>query len=311
MSPAIGRQPARACGPAAGPSSTRTRTIPISTTRPRSALALDRFDSARYRAAIDRAAEWVIGMQSRNGGWGSFDADNTHYYLNHIPFADHGALLDPPTADVSARCLGFLAQLGYGARSPGGRRGDRLSASASRSPTAAGSAAGAPTTSTAPGRCSPRSTPPGIDAGFARNAARRRLAARAPARRWRLGRRRRILLAGRSRTARRRTAPPSQTAWALLALMAAGEVEQSGGRARHRLSDRQPGRRRQLGRAVVHGGRFPARLLPALSRLPRLFPALGSRPLSPSVARQLAAGALRHLRSHGGTRMCRAASFCP
>jgi len=76
-------------------------------------LALDRFARARYRNAIDRAAEWVIGMQCRNGGWGAFDADNTHYYLNHIPFADHGALLDPPTADVSARCLGFLAQLEY------------------------------------------------------------------------------------------------------------------------------------------------------------------------------------------------------
>jgi squalene-hopene/tetraprenyl-beta-curcumene cyclase len=82
------------------------------------ALALDRFDSARYRQAIDRAAEWVVGMQSRNGGWGSFDADNTHYYLNHIPFADHGALLDPPTADVSARCLGFLAQIGYASDHP-------------------------------------------------------------------------------------------------------------------------------------------------------------------------------------------------
>ena len=82
------------------------------------ALALDRFDSARYRNAIDRAAEWVIGMQSRNGGWGSFDADNTHYYLNHIPFADHGALLDPPTADVSARCLAFLSQIGYDADHP-------------------------------------------------------------------------------------------------------------------------------------------------------------------------------------------------
>jgi squalene-hopene/tetraprenyl-beta-curcumene cyclase len=76
------------------------------------ALALDRFDGTRYRNAIDRAAEWVIGMQSRNGGWGSFDADNMHTYLNQIPFADHGALLDPPTADVSARCLGFLAQIG-------------------------------------------------------------------------------------------------------------------------------------------------------------------------------------------------------
>jgi squalene-hopene/tetraprenyl-beta-curcumene cyclase len=75
------------------------------------AMALDRFDAGRYREAIDRAAEWVIGMQSRNGGWGAFDADNTYDYLNYIPFADHGALLDPPTADVSARCVGFLAQV--------------------------------------------------------------------------------------------------------------------------------------------------------------------------------------------------------
>jgi squalene-hopene/tetraprenyl-beta-curcumene cyclase len=53
-------------------------------------------------------------MQSRNGGWGAFDADNTHFYLNHIPFADHGALLDPPTSVVTARCVGMLAQLGFG-----------------------------------------------------------------------------------------------------------------------------------------------------------------------------------------------------
>jgi squalene-hopene/tetraprenyl-beta-curcumene cyclase len=61
--------------------------------------------------AIARAREWVIGMQSRNGGWGAFEPENTHTYLNNIPFADHGALLDPPTADVSARCLSFLAQM--------------------------------------------------------------------------------------------------------------------------------------------------------------------------------------------------------
>jgi len=82
------------------------------------ALALDRFGAARYGAAIDRAAEWVVGMQSRSGGWGAFDADNTHYYLNHIPFADHGALLDPPTADVTARCVSFLSQIGYGRDHP-------------------------------------------------------------------------------------------------------------------------------------------------------------------------------------------------
>jgi squalene-hopene/tetraprenyl-beta-curcumene cyclase len=75
------------------------------------ALALDRMDREKFRENIERAAEWIVGMQSKNGGWGSFDADNTYEYLNHIPFADHGALLDPPTADVTARCVGMLAQL--------------------------------------------------------------------------------------------------------------------------------------------------------------------------------------------------------
>lgn len=65
----------------------------------------------RHRQSIERAAEWVAGMQSRNGGFASFDADNTHYYLNEIPFADHGALLDPPTSDVTARCVTFLTLL--------------------------------------------------------------------------------------------------------------------------------------------------------------------------------------------------------
>jgi squalene-hopene/tetraprenyl-beta-curcumene cyclase len=77
------------------------------------AMALEREDAARHRVALERAAEWIVGMQSRNGGWGAFDADNTQYYLNHIPFADHGALLDPPTEDVTARCVGYLLQAGY------------------------------------------------------------------------------------------------------------------------------------------------------------------------------------------------------
>jgi squalene-hopene/tetraprenyl-beta-curcumene cyclase len=51
-------------------------------------------------------------MQSENGAWGAFDADNEFHYLNNIPFADHGALLDPPTDDVTARCVSMLAQLG-------------------------------------------------------------------------------------------------------------------------------------------------------------------------------------------------------
>ena len=82
------------------------------------AMLLERVDGAKYREAIERAEEWILGLQSRNGGWGAFDADNTSHYLNHIPFADHGALLDPPTADVTARCLSFLAQRGHRAGEP-------------------------------------------------------------------------------------------------------------------------------------------------------------------------------------------------
>jgi squalene-hopene/tetraprenyl-beta-curcumene cyclase len=77
-------------------------------------LAFDRAGQERTRPAVRRATDWVVGMQSSNGGWGAFDAENQYHYLNNIPFADHGALLDPPTADVSARCLSMLAQLGYG-----------------------------------------------------------------------------------------------------------------------------------------------------------------------------------------------------
>ena len=71
-----------------------------------------------YDEAIDRGREWIEGLQSKNGGWGAFDADNTYHYLNNIPFADHGALLDPPTVDVAARCVSMLAQLGEPSDSP-------------------------------------------------------------------------------------------------------------------------------------------------------------------------------------------------
>ena len=81
-------------------------------------MLLHREDPERHADAIRRARDWIIGMQSKDGGWGAFDADNTHHYLNHIPFADHGALLDPPTADVTARCVSFLAQIGEKLDSP-------------------------------------------------------------------------------------------------------------------------------------------------------------------------------------------------
>lgn len=71
--------------------------------------AMQQADSERYRDSVLAAADWVQGMQSKNGGFGSFDKDNTYYYLNNIPFADHGALLDPPTEDVTARCIALLS----------------------------------------------------------------------------------------------------------------------------------------------------------------------------------------------------------
>jgi squalene-hopene/tetraprenyl-beta-curcumene cyclase len=79
-------------------------------------MAMDRWQqnlrSDRHAGAIARGREWVEGLQSRNGGWGAFDVDNDYQYLNNIPFADHGALLDPPTEDVTGRCLSMLVQLG-------------------------------------------------------------------------------------------------------------------------------------------------------------------------------------------------------
>ncbi len=69
-------------------------------------------DSERYAESVRRALDWLVGMQSRDGGFAAFDADNTSYYLNKIPFADHGALLDPPTSDVTARVVTLLARVG-------------------------------------------------------------------------------------------------------------------------------------------------------------------------------------------------------
>ena len=71
-----------------------------------------------YAPNITRALDWLAGMQSSNGGFAAFDVDNTHYRLNQIPFADHGALLDPPTSDVTARVVTLLARVGRPADAP-------------------------------------------------------------------------------------------------------------------------------------------------------------------------------------------------
>ncbi len=87
------------------------------------AMLLARNGDPAFAGSIARAREWIIGMQSMgagrfDGGWGAFEPENIHLHLNHIPFADHGALLDPPTSDVTARCVSFLAQIGMTADDP-------------------------------------------------------------------------------------------------------------------------------------------------------------------------------------------------
>ncbi|HXV69046.1 MAG TPA: squalene--hopene cyclase, partial [Nitrospira sp.] len=68
--------------------------------------------------SIRRGMQWVLAMQGSDGGWGAYDKDNNRIVFNYIPFADHRALLDPSTSDLAGRCLEMLGALGYDATHP-------------------------------------------------------------------------------------------------------------------------------------------------------------------------------------------------
>jgi squalene-hopene/tetraprenyl-beta-curcumene cyclase len=79
------------------------------------ALALRRVAhprAERVRRALERAAQWMVGMQSRDGGWGAFDADNCRTLARQLPFCDFGEVIDPPSADVTAHVVEVLFALG-------------------------------------------------------------------------------------------------------------------------------------------------------------------------------------------------------
>ncbi|UZJ33325.1 squalene--hopene cyclase [Streptomyces endophytica] len=79
-------------------------------------------DPQRVAAAVDRAVRWNFGMQSRDGGWGAFDVDNTSPFPNRLPFCDFGEVIDPPSADVTAHVVEMLAEVGR-THDPRTRRG--------------------------------------------------------------------------------------------------------------------------------------------------------------------------------------------
>ncbi len=75
-------------------------------------------DAKRMEGAIRRGIQWLLSMQNRDGGWGAFDRDNDHKFLCNIPFADHNAMIDPSTADVTARVVECLGRFGWPADHP-------------------------------------------------------------------------------------------------------------------------------------------------------------------------------------------------
>jgi len=68
---------------------------------------------AELARAVERGFHWMLGMQCRNGGWASFDKDNDRYLYTQVPFADHNAMIDPPTADITGRVLQCLGEFGH------------------------------------------------------------------------------------------------------------------------------------------------------------------------------------------------------
>jgi len=189
------------------------------------AMALHRAGDPAHKPNLDRAVEWIIGMQSKNGGWGAFDIDNTHHVLNNIPFADHGALLDPPTEDVTARCISMLVQLGLGRDHVSVRRGLEF---LRRTQQADGSWFGRWGTNYVYGTWSVLCALNAAGEDMSQPYIRRAVA-------WLHSRQRADGGWGEDgatyweqRRDECKESTPSQTAWALLGLMAAGEVESDG-----------------------------------------------------------------------------------
>ena len=243
----------------------------------RPALAGD----ARRRGPGGRArrATGCWRMQNRDGGWAAFDRDINNEVLTKVPFADHNAMLDPSCPDITARVLEALGQYGYRRRPPAGRPGPRL-------PRADAGAARllvrplgrqlhlrhlAGAAGPAKRSASTCSTP------MVRRAVAWLEAVQQPCGGWgeTLPQLRRPV-AGRARA----TPTASQTAWAVLGLIAAGRGRQRRGpRAASTTCSRRSSADGTWDEDAVHRHRLPEGLLPEVSPLPALLPAHGPGPL--------------------------------
>jgi len=92
----------------------QVNTIIFGTTTSGSRAAADVDRMRPMLQAIERAVRWISAMQCRDGGWAAFDADNDRELFTRVPFADHNAMIDPPTADITARTLEMYGRLGVG-----------------------------------------------------------------------------------------------------------------------------------------------------------------------------------------------------
>ena len=251
------------------------------------------------KPAVKRGVNWLLAMQNDDGGWAAFDRTKDRPLLEKIPFADHNAMQDPSCPDITGRVLECLGHCGLTADHPAVRRGDRVHPAD-------------------PGRRRRLVGPLGRElrlrhlAGADRAAGgrrghgravrppRRRLAPQLPEARRELGRNRQSYddpsLKGTGEST------PSQTAWGAMGLMAAAGPDDPAVVKGDRMARRQPVRRRQLGRALLHRHRFPQGVLPQVSPLPPLLPADRAGAIPPATG----AGANSSLaRGTAESRFCR------
>ena len=245
-------------------------------------------DPERMEKAIGRGVRWNLGMQSKNGAWGAFDADNTSPFPNRLPFCDFGEVIDPPSADVTAHVVEMLAVEGTVARP----------AHPPRHRVAARRTGGERLLVRPLGRqLRLRHRVGGARAGRRRAA---RLASRDPPGRAPGWRPCRTTTAAGARTCAPTTTSPSgagrgastasQTGVGAAGAARGRGARLQGRRARGRLARRDPAGGRLLGRAVLHRHRLPVGLLDQLPPLPAGLPAHRARPVRPRRAVRRPAG---------------------